>query len=82
MAEPDYREGDRVRLLKLSDEFLSGLPKEDVEELVSLVGREWTVDEWHDDIQQVELTFWIREAPKRARCHSIWVPPAWIERIN
>ena len=78
-GEPAFAKGERVRLLKLSAEFLSDLPKEDVDELDSLIGREWTVEEWHHDIQQVEVIYWIYETAGAARSHSVWVPPDWIE---
>ena len=79
IAEPDFASGDRVRLFKLEDSFLSGL--EAANELVSLIGREWIVDDWHPSTQRVEITCWVQDATG-ALSHSIWVPPDWIERIE
>ncbi len=76
---PEYASGDRVRLLRLSDEFLSGLPEEDVAELNALIGREWTVEEWHEKLGQLEITSSLSQS---ATIHFVWVPPEWIERIR
>ncbi|BCG99272.1 hypothetical protein BFX40_02765 [Mesorhizobium sp. SEMIA 3007] len=76
---PEYAQGDRVRLLRLSDEFLSGLPEEDVAELNTLIGREWTVEEWHEELGQLEISNALSQS---ATIHFAWVPPEWVERIR
>jgi len=76
---PEYASGDRVRLLRLSDEFLSDLPEEDVAELNALIGREWTVEEWHEELGQLEIT---NSLSQSATIHFVWVLPEWVERIR
>ena len=76
---PEYASGDRVRLLRLSDEFLSDLPEEDVAKLNALIGREWTVEEWHEELGQLEIT---NSLSQSATIHFVWVLPEWVERIR
>jgi hypothetical protein len=76
---PEYASGDRVRLLRLSDEFLSDLPEEDVAELNTLIGGEWTVEEWHEKLGQLEIT---NSRSQSETIHFVWVPPEWVERIE
>ncbi len=76
---PEYASGDRVRLLQLSDEFLSDLPEDDVAELNTLIGREWTVEKWHERLGQLEISSCLSQS---ATMHSVWVPREWVERIR
>ncbi|TPN77643.1 hypothetical protein FJ987_07275 [Mesorhizobium sp. CU2] len=78
-AGPGYASGDRVRLLQLSDEFLSDMPEEDVADLNTLIGREWIVEEWHEDLGQLEIS---NSLSKTETIHFVWVPPEWVERIR
>ena len=79
---PEYASGDRVRLLRLSDEFLSDFPEEDIAELSTLIGREWTVVEWHEKLGQLEITSSLSQSKKTASIHFVWVPPEWVERTR
>ena len=79
ISGPEFASGDRVCLLRLSDELLSGLPEEDVAELNALTGREWTVEEWHENLGQLEITSSLGPS---ATIHFVWVPPEWVERIR
>ena len=77
--EPGYASGDRVRLLRLSDEFLSDLPEETVADLNTLIGREWVVEEWNEELGQLEMSNALSETET---IHFVWVPPEWVERIR
>jgi hypothetical protein len=82
MNEFGYIVGDRVRLTRLSDNFLSDLPEDEVEELTSLIGQEWTVIAWRGATQHIEIEFWIGQTSEHCKSHTVWVPLNWIERIN
>lgn len=77
--EPEYASGDRVRLLRLSDEFLTDLPEETVADLNALIGREWIVEEWNEELGQLEMS---NALSKTETIHFVWVPPEWVERIR
>lgn len=82
---PEFASGDRVRLLRLDDEFFSGMEPEmdaeDVARLKGLVGLTWTVEEWRPEPGTVELVF--AHAPGApSPLEWIWVPPEWIERVE
>jgi hypothetical protein len=81
IAGSDFASGERVRLLKLEDEFYEGIDPQDVAILKTLVGRIWTVDGMHEESGTVELIFKHRRgspSPLRWVC----VPPNWIERAS
>ncbi|CDX23155.1 hypothetical protein MPL3356_40249 [Mesorhizobium plurifarium] len=82
VSGPEFASGDRVRLLRLSDEFLSDLSAEDIAVLKALIGREWIVDEWHEGLGQVEISNCPSRTSKTATIHSVWVPPEWVERVE
>jgi hypothetical protein len=80
-AGSPFAPGERVRLLRLEDYFYEGLDPSDVEILKKLVGKRWTVEEFHEESGTVELRFRHQNgAPSPLRW--IWVPPEWIERIK
>lgn len=76
---PEFASGDRVRLLRPGDDFLSDLPDEVVTDLDTLLGREWTVEEWHEELGQLEIT---NSESETETIHFVWVPPEWVERIR
>jgi hypothetical protein len=81
---PEYASGDRVRLLRLEEEFFSGMVAEMDPEVVarlkSLIGLTWTVEDWHIETGTIGIVF--KHPPKAPTpLEWIWVPPEWIERI-
>ncbi|CCV04682.1 hypothetical protein MESS2_1350018 [Mesorhizobium metallidurans STM 2683] len=80
-----FAPGERVRLLRLEDEFFSGMEMdpEDVTRLKSLVGLTWTVEDFHAEPGTVELVFTHAPGdPSPLDWEWVWVPPEWIERVE
>ena len=78
---PGYAKGDRVRLVKLEDEFYVGIDADDVARLKTLVGRVWKVDGIVEAYGLVELLY--KHPPGEVTpLEWVSVPPDWIERIE
>ena len=57
LDEPGYAKGDRVRLVKLDDDFYVGIDAADVARLKTLVGRVWKIDGIVEEYGLVELIY-------------------------
>jgi hypothetical protein len=74
--------GDRVRLLRLEDEFFRGIDLDDVARLKGLVGRDWTVSDFSEH-GYVEIELHHPEASSSPTpIDWICIPPSWIERAS
>jgi hypothetical protein len=69
-----FVEGEKVRLLRLDDEFFVGIDPEDVSRLKRLVGLEWTVS-GHSEHGFVEMNSCI--LPRLPR---LWIGSAFLHR--
>jgi hypothetical protein len=72
--------GDKVRLLRLDDEFYVGIDAEVMDRIKGLVGLEWTVS-GHSEHGYVEIEF-VHSSESPTPLEWVCVPPSWIERVT
>jgi hypothetical protein len=75
-----FVDGDKVRLLRLDEEFFVGIDPEDVSRLKRLVGLEWTVS-GRSEHGHVEIEF-VHASDSPTPLEWVCVPPSWIERVR
>jgi hypothetical protein len=76
----DFLPGDKVRLLRLDEEFFAGIDPAATERLRGLVGLEWTVS-GRSEHGHIEIEF-VHSAAAPTPLEWVCVPPTWIERVT
>jgi hypothetical protein len=80
MMKSDFAVGDKVRLLRLEDQFFSGIARQDADRLKSLIGSEWTVS-GRSEHGHIEMEF-VHSSDSPTPLEWVCVPPPWIERVT
>ena len=77
----EIRLGDFVRILSLDAQFLNSLPSEEVEDVRSMVGESFEVEEI-DEYGSAWVTKWWERGDGESECHSVSLGASEMERVE
>ena len=77
----EIRPGDVVRIISLDAQFLASLPSEEREDVRSMVGQSFEVEEI-DDHGSAWVTKWWERGNGQSECHSVSLSASEMERVE
>ena len=77
----EIRPGDFVRILSLDEQFLASLPSDELEDVRSMVGQSFEVEEI-DEYGSAWVTKWWERGNGESECHSVGLSASEMERVE